>query len=74
MLFDFEWANRNFFGGQYQRTISYWQNSELSALGRPAGEIERALLAPYADKVLPEVMAGTYRPPATDGSGRDRLR
>lgn len=73
MLYDFEWANRNFFGGQYQRTISYWQNTELSALGRPADDIERALLAPFPDRVLPEVMDGTYRPPETDGSGRDRL-
>ena len=73
MLYDFEWANRNFFGGQYQRTISYWQNTELSALGRPANDIERALLAPFPDRVLPEVMDGTYRPPETDGSGRDRL-
>lgn len=73
MLYDFEWGNRNFFGGQYQRTISYWQNTELSALGRPANDIERALLAPFPDRVLPEVMDGTYRPPETDGSGRDRL-
>jgi peptide/nickel transport system substrate-binding protein len=73
MLYDFEWANRNFFSGQYQRTISYWQNTELSALGRPANDIERALLAPFPGRVLPEVMDGTYRPPETDGSGGDRL-
>jgi peptide/nickel transport system substrate-binding protein len=72
MLYDFEWANRNLFGGQYQRTTSYWQNTELSALGRPANEIERALLAPFPGAVLPEVMDGTYRPQETDGSGRDR--
>jgi peptide/nickel transport system substrate-binding protein len=72
MLYDFEWANKNMFGGQYERTISYWQGSELSALGRPASEKEKALLAPYPDAVLPEVMDGTYMPLATDGSGRDR--
>ncbi|MFU0503721.1 extracellular solute-binding protein [Pseudaminobacter sp. NGMCC 1.201702] len=72
MLYDFEWANKNMFGGQFQRTASYWQNSELSALGRPASEAERALLAPFPEAVLPEVMDGTYRPPETDGSGRDR--
>jgi peptide/nickel transport system substrate-binding protein len=72
MLYDFEWANKNMFGGQYERTVSYWQGSELSALGRPASEKEKALLAPYPNAVLPEVMDGTYKPPSTDGSGRDR--
>jgi peptide/nickel transport system substrate-binding protein len=72
MLYDFEWVNRTLFDGKYERTISFWHGSELSALGRPASEAEKALLAPYADAVLPEVMDGTYRPPQTDGSGQDR--
>jgi peptide/nickel transport system substrate-binding protein len=72
MLYDFEWANKNMFGGQYERTASYWQNSELSALGRPASDKEKALLAPYPNAVLPDVMDGTYKPASTDGSGRDR--
>jgi peptide/nickel transport system substrate-binding protein len=72
LLYDFEWANRNIFDGKFERTASYWQNSELSALGRPAGEKERALLAPFPGSVLPEVMDGTWRPATTDGSGRDR--
>jgi peptide/nickel transport system substrate-binding protein len=72
MLYDFEWANKNMFGGQYQRTVSYWQGSELSAIGRPASEKEKALLAPYPNAVLPAVMDGTYKPPSTNGSGRDR--
>ena len=73
MLFDFEWVNRNLFDDRYTRTGSYWQNSdELSALSRPADEREKALLAPYPDAVLPEVMDGTYAPTKTDGSGRDR--
>lgn len=72
MLYDFEWANENLFGGAFQRTASYWQNSELSALGRPADDRERALLAPFPDAVTPEVMDGTWQPARTDGSGRDR--
>ncbi|MAS07450.1 MAG: ABC transporter substrate-binding protein [Ahrensia sp.] len=73
MLFDFEWVNRNLFNGSYARTASYWQNSdELSAVGRPANEREKALLAPYPDAVQPDVMDGTWRPTTTDGSGRDR--
>jgi len=72
MLYDFEWANRNLFEGQYERTISFWQGSELSALGVPASEKEKALLAPFPDAVTPEIMAGTWAPPVTDGSGQDR--
>ncbi|MER9068653.1 extracellular solute-binding protein [Mesorhizobium sp. M0902] len=72
MLYDFEWANKNLFGGKYTRTMSFWQNSELSALGHPASEKEKALLAPYPGRVPADVMDGTYRPPVTDGSGQDR--
>ena len=71
-LFDFEWANKNLFSGAYQRTRSYYDGSELSSFGTPASEAEKALLQPYADKLLPEIMAGTWTPPASDGSGRDR--
>ncbi len=72
MLYDFEWTNKNLFSGKYARTGSFWQNSELSALGRPATDAEKALLQPFPDKVSPTVMDGTYRPSETDGSGRDR--
>ncbi|ATU91736.1 extracellular solute-binding protein [Phyllobacterium zundukense] len=72
MMFDFEWTNRNLYANRYQRLGSYWQGSELSALGKPTDATERALLAPYPDAVLPDVMDGTYEPAKTDGSGRDR--
>jgi len=72
MLYDFEWANKNLFAGKFNRTISYWQNSELSALGHPADYREKALLAPYPGRVPADVMDGTWRPPVTDGSGQDR--
>lgn len=72
MLFDFEWANKTLYYDAYQRTGSFFQNSELSALGRPASDKEKALLAPYPGEVDPEVMDGTYRPTVSDGSGSDR--
>nr|WP_026479659.1 extracellular solute-binding protein [Ahrensia sp. 13_GOM-1096m] len=73
MLFDFEWVNKNLFNDRFTRTGSYWQNSkELSALGRPADDKEKELLAPFMGDVLPSVMDGTYAPTKTDGSGRDR--
>lgn len=71
-LFDFEWVNKNLYFDLYRRTGSYFQGSELSALGRPADEAERALLGPHQAAVRADVLDGTWRPPAMDGSGRDR--
>jgi peptide/nickel transport system substrate-binding protein len=71
-LFDFEWINKNLYHGAYDRTSSYFQGSALSATGRPADEAETKLLAPFPGAVLPEVMDGSYAPPRSDGSGRDR--
>jgi len=73
-LFDFEWANTNLFHGAYQRTASYFEGSELAARGQPASETERKLLAAFPDAVSSSVMDGTYQPPVSDGSGRDRTR
>ena len=72
LLFDFEWVNHNFFFDRYKRTASYFEGSELAFRGRTADAHERALLAPFAKNVRPEVMDGTWAPPVTDGSGRDR--
>ncbi|HEX4410628.1 MAG TPA: extracellular solute-binding protein [Xanthobacteraceae bacterium] len=72
LLFDFEWINRNFFFNLYKRSASFFDDSELSAYHRPADAKERALLAPYPDAVRPDVLAGTWSPPVSDGSGRDR--
>lgn len=71
-LFDFEWINRSLFHGQYRRTQSFFERSELSANGRPADAREVALLAPFPGKVRPEVMAGTFKQPVSDGSGQNR--
>jgi peptide/nickel transport system substrate-binding protein len=72
ILFDAEWVNHNFFFDLYRRTASFFEGSELSARERAADARERALLAPYPDAVRPDVLAGTWSPPASDGSGRDR--
>lgn len=72
MLFDFEWVNKNFFFGLYQRSASYFEGSELSSVGRAADARERALLAPFKDAVRADVMAGKWLPAMSDGSGRDR--
>jgi peptide/nickel transport system substrate-binding protein len=72
LLFDFQWVNRNFFFNLYERTAGYFDGSELSAYHRPADQRERALLAPFPDAVRSDVLDGTWSPPVSDGSGRDR--
>ncbi|MBN8995642.1 MAG: ABC transporter substrate-binding protein [Rhizobiales bacterium] len=71
-LFDFEWVNKNLYYGAYVRAAGYFNDSDLSSIGRPASDREKALLAPYPGIVDPAVMDGTYRPQASDGSGSDR--
>jgi len=72
LLYDFEWINRNYFFGLYSRSAGYFAGSELSAYERPADEQEKALLKPFASRIAPEIVDGSYRLPVTDGSGRDR--
>jgi peptide/nickel transport system substrate-binding protein len=72
LLFDFQWVNRNFFFNLYTRSASFFDDSELSAYHRAADDRERALLAPFPDAVRPDVLDGTWSPPVTDGSDRDR--
>ncbi|MCP4382194.1 MAG: ABC transporter substrate-binding protein [Hyphomicrobiales bacterium] len=69
---DFQWINRNLYAGAYARTGSYFQGSGLSSLGVDASDDERALLAQFPNAVRADVMDGTYAPPESDGSGRDR--
>jgi peptide/nickel transport system substrate-binding protein len=71
-LFDFEWVNHNLYYDAYVRSAGYFNDSELSSIGRPADERETALLAPYPGVVRADVMDGTYRPTVSDGSGADR--
>ncbi len=68
---DFEWTNQNIFHGQYRRTRSYFQNSELAATGLPS-EAELKLLEPLREQLPEEVFTQAYQPPASDGSGRPR--
>ncbi len=71
-LFDFEWTNRNLFHGLTRRTQSFFERSPLASHGQPADATELALLQPFAGAVKPEILAGTYHFPASDGSGRNR--
>ncbi len=64
--FDFEWMNENVFYSQYNRTSSYFQNSELAATGLP-GPLELELLEPLRDKIPPEVFTQEFANPVGGG-------
>lgn len=71
--FDFEWANRVLFHGAYRRTTGYFDNSPLAATG-PASPAERALLAPFLDRLPPDILEAPHVPLSGDGSGQDRAQ
>jgi peptide/nickel transport system substrate-binding protein len=72
LLFDFEWINRNYFFGLYDRAGGFFAGSDFSAYGRPADARERALLASYAQRIPADILDGSWRLPVSDASGRDR--
>jgi peptide/nickel transport system substrate-binding protein len=72
LLFDAQWVDRNFFYNLYKRATGFFSGSELSAYHRPADAHERELLAPFPDAVRADVLDGTWSPPVSDGTGRDR--
>ncbi|MCC3703204.1 extracellular solute-binding protein [Rouxiella badensis] len=71
LAFDFNWINKALFYGAYQRTDSYFQNTDYAAKNYPDAA-ELAWLAPLKGKVPDEVFSELYHPPSTDGSGNDR--
>jgi microcin C transport system substrate-binding protein len=62
LAFDFEWMNKNIFFGQYTRTGSFFEGSELEATGLPA-EKELELLEPLRGQVPDEVFTQAFENP-----------
>lgn len=73
--FDFEWANKNLFFGQYTRTSSYFENSELASDALPEGR-ELEILNRYRERLSEDVFTEEYAPPTTEGQQglRENLR
>lgn len=70
LAFDFEWANKNLFYGQYRRTDSFFENQELAAQGKPQGrelEILRQLKAEFPDAVPDAALSEAYENPVNEG-------
>lgn len=75
LLFDFEWTNRALFYSAYQRSESYYPNSDFAATGRPEGG-EWLLLSPFRDQLPAALFTEPFELPKTEGRGipRDTLR
>lgn len=71
LAFDFEWTNTNIMFGAYKRTTSFFENTDMKAVGKPSPE-ELALLEPFKDKLPTSVFGEPPVPPVSDGSGQDR--
>ncbi|MDO5641096.1 MAG: extracellular solute-binding protein [Paracoccus sp. (in: a-proteobacteria)] len=68
LLFNFEWSNEALFYGLYERTESFWENSDLKAEGLPSAA-ELALLEPLAAD-LPEGVLSEPAVTQPEGSPR----
>ncbi|MGV1014016.1 MAG: extracellular solute-binding protein [Methyloceanibacter sp.] len=74
--FDFEWANKNLFYGQYARTGSYFQGSELAAPQELPRGRELEILNEVKDQVPPEVFTAVHQNPVNNSpeDARNNLR
>jgi len=64
--FNFDWSNDNLFYGQYKRSRSYFDNTELAATGLPSAA-ELKLLQPLKQQLPTRVFTQEYQPPSTKG-------
>jgi microcin C transport system substrate-binding protein len=67
-FFDFEWMNKNLFYNQYERSRSFFGNTDYEARGLPSLP-EREILEPFRSRLPEEVFTREYRPPVSDGTG-----
>ncbi len=70
-VFDFEWTNKNLFYGAYERTESFFENSDLASSGLPS-PAELDLLEPFRDQLPESVFTEAFRAPVSDGDSRNR--
>ena len=69
--YDFEWTNKNLFYGQYARTGSFFEGSELAATGKPdAAELK--FLEPLRGQIPDKTFGPRIANPVADGSGNIR--
>ena len=76
LAFDFEWANKNLFFGQYARVGSYFEGTELAAPKELPQGRELEILNEIEDQVPPEVFTTVHANPvnASPDDFRNNLR
>ncbi len=73
--FDFEWVQKNIFYGSYQRTNSYFANTNFASSGIPSNqelEILKKLKKDFPDDVPDEIFSKIYQNPKSNASGFNR--
>ena len=64
-MFNFEWSNEQLFYGLYERTDSFFENTDMEASGPPEGA-ELALLEEFRDRLPEEIFTEpAFVPPAS---------
>lgn len=71
LAFDFEWVKEKIFYGSYQRTKSFFSNSEFGSSGLPS-KAELKILNKFRDAIPPQVFTQEFTLPKADGSGFSR--
>ncbi|MFO7478079.1 MAG: extracellular solute-binding protein [Methyloceanibacter sp.] len=76
LAFDFEWANKNLFYGQYERVGSFFQGSELAAPKALPQGLELEILNEVKDQVPAEVFTEVHGNPVNENPDdmRNNLR
>lgn len=69
--FDYEWANKKMFYGEYKRIDSYFSNCELKAPPLPCKK-EKLVLDKFKNLMEEKIFTAKYKLPKTDGSGYSR--
>ena len=67
ILFDYNWVNKNIFGGAYRRESSYYSNSLMASEGLPS-QAELALLKPLKDQLPEPVLTESFSYPIYENS------
>ena len=70
MVFNFDWINKSLFSNAYQRTESYFQNSDLSAKEHPASSTELKYLR--GARLPSNILQNGYVAPMGDEKGHNR--
>lgn len=65
LMFNFEWMNKSLFYGQYKRTTSYFENTDLASRGLPQGK-ELEILETVRGEVPAEVFTTEFKNPVND--------